>query len=307
MGAISKLAARNPEIACWERPGEILMVPLRERSDCAQVATVADMNDEEIRPADAADVAAVKTVTDAAYHPCIARIGVVPQPMEADHAANGAEGRVFITGDPVHGLVVVEEHSDHLLLDGIAVHPDAHGRGVGGRLLRFVDAHSRALGLTEVRLYTNAMTGENRKLCPRFGYEVLERRVDGSYDRVHYRKRLVRGDGPRRQPSGHQVRAMSFRTSWRPEGRSSASSRIRRESDFFRGFCTVARRMAASFSAYRVPRSHGGRRFWGELLIGADLSVVTVTISTGFRAKLRRRLIVSAGCHPVDHGETQGI
>ncbi|MCX5335289.1 N-acetyltransferase [Streptomyces sp. NBC_00140] len=148
------------------------------------------MTDEEIRQAVAADVAAVKSVTDAAYRHYIERIGVVPQPMEADHAANVAAGRVFVTGEPVVGLVVVEEYADHLYLDNIAVHPDAHGRGVGGRLLRFVDAHARALGLSEVRLYTNAMMWENQKIYPRYGYEVVERRVDGPYDRVHYRKRL---------------------------------------------------------------------------------------------------------------------
>ncbi|MEU5889258.1 GNAT family N-acetyltransferase [Streptomyces sp. NPDC047461] len=148
------------------------------------------MTDEEIRQADAADVAAVKSVTDAAYRHYIARIGVVPQPMERDHAANVAAGQVFVTGEPVNGLVVVEEREDHLYLDNIAVHPDAQGTGVGGRLLRFVDAHARALGLSEVRLCTNAMMWENQKIYPKYGYEVLERRVDGPYDRVHYRKRL---------------------------------------------------------------------------------------------------------------------
>lgn len=148
------------------------------------------MTDEEIRQAVAADVAAVKSVTDAAYHHYIERIGVVPQPMERDHAANVAAGQVFVTGQPVNGLVVVEEREDHLYLDNIAVHPDAQGAGVGGRLLRFVDAHARALGLTEVRLYTNAMMWENQKIYPRYGYEVVERRVDGPYDRIHYRKRL---------------------------------------------------------------------------------------------------------------------
>ncbi|MEU1043033.1 GNAT family N-acetyltransferase [Streptomyces sp. NPDC005907] len=145
----------------------------------------------EIRPAGAADVAAVAVVTDAAYRPYIARIGVVPQPMEADHAAQVAAGQVFVTGEPVTGLVVIEAHADHLFLDSIAVHPDAHGKGVGGRLLAFVDAHARALGLSEVRLYTNAMMWENQKIYPKFGYEVVERRVDGPYDRVHYRKRLL--------------------------------------------------------------------------------------------------------------------
>ncbi|MGW1714080.1 GNAT family N-acetyltransferase [Streptomyces sp. NPDC002156] len=144
-----------------------------------------------VRQAVAADVPAVKTVTDAAYHHYIERIGVVPQPMEADHAANAAAGLVFVTGRPVHGVIVVEAHEDHLYVDSIAVHPDAQGTGVGGRLLRFVDARASALGLPEVRLYTNAMMWENQKLYPKYGYEVVERRVDGPYDRIHYRKRLV--------------------------------------------------------------------------------------------------------------------
>jgi ribosomal protein S18 acetylase RimI-like enzyme len=148
------------------------------------------MIEHDIRPAVAADVPAVKAVTDAAYHPYIERIGVVPQPMEADHAAEVAAGKVFVTGDPVLGLVVVEAFADHLFLDSIAVHPDAHGTGVGRRLLHFVDAHARALGLPEIRLYTNAMMWENQRIYPRYGYEVVERRVDGPYDRVHYRKPL---------------------------------------------------------------------------------------------------------------------
>ncbi|MFE4667783.1 GNAT family N-acetyltransferase [Streptomyces sp. NPDC056716] len=148
------------------------------------------MDDVRIRPATAADLPAVKGVTDAAYRHYIARIGVVPQPMEADHAAEVAAGRVFVTGEPVTGLVVIEAHADHLFLDSIAVHPDAHGRGVGRRLLEFVDARARALGLPEVRLYTNALMWENQEIYPKFGYEVVERCVDGRYDRVHYRKRL---------------------------------------------------------------------------------------------------------------------
>ncbi|MER5788154.1 GNAT family N-acetyltransferase [Streptomyces sp. NPDC001980] len=148
------------------------------------------MTNDEIRPARAADVPAVKAVTDMAYRHYIARIGVVPQPMEADHMANVAAGRVFVVGEPVIGLVVIEAHDDHLFLDSIAVRPDAHGTGVGRRLLEFVDARARALGLPEVRLYTNALMWENQKIYPKYGYEVVERRVDGPYDRIHYRKRL---------------------------------------------------------------------------------------------------------------------
>ncbi|MEV6615577.1 GNAT family N-acetyltransferase [Streptomyces sp. NPDC051051] len=152
------------------------------------------MTSDEIRPATQADVPAVTAVTDAAYRPYVERIGVVPRPMEADHAADVAAGKVFVTGDPVIGLVVVEESgegpSGHLLLESVAVHPGARGTGVGRRLLHFVDAHARALGLHEVRLFTNALMWENQRIYPRYGYQAVERRVDGPYDRVHYRKRL---------------------------------------------------------------------------------------------------------------------
>ncbi|MFE6163868.1 GNAT family N-acetyltransferase [Streptomyces sp. NPDC056486] len=145
---------------------------------------------DAIRPATAADVPAVKAVTDAAYHPYIERIGVVPVPMEADHAADVAAGRVYVTGDPVVGVLVLVPHEDHLFLDSIAVHPEAAGHGVGRRLLAFVDVRARELGLAEVRLYTNAMMWENQRLYPRYGYEMVERRVDGPYDRYHYKKSL---------------------------------------------------------------------------------------------------------------------
>ncbi|MFI6422730.1 GNAT family N-acetyltransferase [Streptomyces sp. NPDC050842] len=148
------------------------------------------MTDALIRPAVTADVPAVKAVIDAAFHPYIERIGLVPAPMEADHAANVAAGLVFVTGDPVRGLVVVVPEADHLYLDAIAVHPDARGTGLGRALLRWVEARARQLGRPEVRLLTNAMMWENQKLYERYGYEVVERRADGPYDRIHYRKVL---------------------------------------------------------------------------------------------------------------------
>ncbi|MFI1682817.1 GNAT family N-acetyltransferase [Streptomyces sp. NPDC020607] len=146
----------------------------------------------DIRLATAADVPAVRAVTDAAYHRYIERIGLVPKPMEADHAADVAAGFVYVTGDPVVGLLVLvpRPYEGRLLLESIAVHPDAAGRGVGRRLLSFVEAHARELGLPEVRLYTNALMWENQKIYERYGYEVVERRADGPYDRIHYRKRV---------------------------------------------------------------------------------------------------------------------
>ncbi|MFD8938509.1 GNAT family N-acetyltransferase [Streptomyces sp. NPDC059578] len=145
---------------------------------------------EAIRRATPVDAGAVKSVTDAAYAHYVERIGRRPAPMEADHAAQIAAGQVFVTGEPVLGLVVLVPYEDHLHLDNIAVHPDSHGLGVGRRLLHFVDAHARDLGLPEVRLHTHAQMWENQKLYPRYGYEFMGRRPDGHYDRYHYRKRF---------------------------------------------------------------------------------------------------------------------
>lgn len=144
-----------------------------------------------IRLATPADVQAVRTVIDAAFSHYIDRIGVVPVPMEADHEANIAAGRVYVSGTPIDGLLVLVPEADHMLLDVVAVHPDAQGTGVGRRLLAFAEQHTWDLGLKEIRLYTNAKMWENQLLYPRYGYEEVEQRVEGMYDRIHYRKRLI--------------------------------------------------------------------------------------------------------------------
>ncbi|MFD8265538.1 GNAT family N-acetyltransferase [Streptomyces althioticus] len=155
------------------------------------------MTNARIRPAVAADVPEVRAVVDAAFRPYVARIGVVPAPMEADHAANVAAGRVFVAELPdnggtarVAGLVVLEPRADHLYLDTVAVLPDAQGAGLGRLLLEFAEVRARALVLPEIRLFTNAMMWENQKIYPRLGYETVERRTTGPYDRIHCRKRL---------------------------------------------------------------------------------------------------------------------
>ncbi|MFD3440470.1 GNAT family N-acetyltransferase [Streptomyces sp. NPDC058685] len=145
---------------------------------------------DDIRLAAEADITQVKAVTDAAYHHYVERIGLVPAPMQADHAADVAAGRVYVAGDPVTGVLVLIPEADHLYLHSIAVAPSAQGTGLGRRLLAFVEDHARRLGLPEVRLLTHAMMWENQKMYERYGYKVVERRVEGAYDRIHYRKPL---------------------------------------------------------------------------------------------------------------------
>ena len=145
---------------------------------------------DAVRPARPADAAAVRDVTDAAYRHYIERIGIRPAPMDADHEADIAAGRVRVTGEPLTGVLVLVAEADHLFVESVAVHPDGQGRGVGRRLLDFADARARELRLPEIRLCTNALMWENQYFYQRHAYEITERRVDGPYDRIHYRKRL---------------------------------------------------------------------------------------------------------------------
>lgn len=152
----------------------------------------------DLRPATAADVATVASITDAAYERYRERLGGPAYPTTVDHAADVAGGGVVLYGRPPVGLVKLVLASDHLLLDSIAVHPESGGRGIGGVLLAFVEAVARRLGAPEVRLYTHVTMVENQRLYTRYGYESLGRSPDEDIPRVHFRKAVgpgVAGDG----------------------------------------------------------------------------------------------------------------
>ncbi len=90
----------------------------------------------------------------------------------------------------VVGVLVLEEAPDHVLVDNLAVAPDAQGRGVGGRLLEHADARASAAGLTEVRLYTHELMTENRAYYPRRGFRETHRQTQDERTRVFFSKVL---------------------------------------------------------------------------------------------------------------------
>jgi ribosomal protein S18 acetylase RimI-like enzyme len=141
-----------------------------------------------IRRAEAADVAAVEQIVEAAYAPYIPRLGVRPGPMRDDYAALVADGVVWVTGVPVAGLVVLLARDGYLLLDNIAVAPAAHGQGVGRALLRFAEARAQADGFAEIRLYTHQKMTENIALYARSGWQETGRGRQDGFDRVFFRK-----------------------------------------------------------------------------------------------------------------------
>jgi N-acetylglutamate synthase-like GNAT family acetyltransferase len=148
-----------------------------------------------IRRATTADLADIQRLIDDAYTKYIERIGRPPAPLTADYAAALEHSRVWVleSGDAIVGALVTEDRADHLLLETVAVAPDAQGRGYGRLLLDRAESDAAELGLTEVRLYTNEAMTENLTFYPRHGYRERGRAIEDGYRRVYFSK-TVRND-----------------------------------------------------------------------------------------------------------------
>jgi ribosomal protein S18 acetylase RimI-like enzyme len=80
-----------------------------------------------------------------------------------------------------------------MLLENVAVHPDAQGRGLGRDLLALADREAVRQRMTEIRLYTNEVMTENLAYYPRHGYVETGRAEQDGYRRVFFRKAVGRG------------------------------------------------------------------------------------------------------------------
>jgi ribosomal protein S18 acetylase RimI-like enzyme len=145
-----------------------------------------------IRPAEAADQAAVEAIVHEAYAIYIDRIGKPPGPMLDDYAALIAAGAVSVleVDGGIAAIIVLLAKPDYLLLDNIAVNPNRQGQGLGRALMAFAEAEARRLGHDEVQLYTHEMMTENIALYTRLGFVETGRRHDAGYDRLFMTKHL---------------------------------------------------------------------------------------------------------------------
>jgi hypothetical protein len=78
-----------------------------------------------IRLATPGDTASVERLVHRAYLPYVARIGRIPAPMTADYRQAISDRTVWvldIDGQP-GGVLILMQHTDHLLIDNIAVDP----------------------------------------------------------------------------------------------------------------------------------------------------------------------------------------
>jgi ribosomal protein S18 acetylase RimI-like enzyme len=134
------------------------------------------------RRAAAADAAAVRELTRAAYAKWVPLIGREPKPMQADydHAVAAHRVDLALLNGALAGLIETIDQPDHLLIENVAVAPAFQGRGLGRRLMAHAEQVARELGRAEIRLYTNARFTENIALYRRLGYRI-DREERGPY------------------------------------------------------------------------------------------------------------------------------
>ena len=145
-----------------------------------------------IRLAQPGDADAAKACVAAAFELYIARIGKPPGPMLADFPALIEANSVWVAEQEgkVVGVLVMYETGEGFCIDTVAVIPSCQGTGVGRLLLQFAESEALRLGFESIYLYTNAKMTENQVFYPKIGYVEYDRRFDGGYDRIFYRKQL---------------------------------------------------------------------------------------------------------------------
>ena len=146
-----------------------------------------------LRPAVAADAAAVTDLVDAAYGHYVDRIGILPGPMREDYAQviGTADVTVAEEAGAIVGVLVLGITDEGFVIDNVAVHPSGQGRGLGRALLEHAEAAARQAGFDSIYLYTHEQMTENLALYTRIGYVEYDRRSEGDFYRVFLRKKLT--------------------------------------------------------------------------------------------------------------------
>ena len=145
-----------------------------------------------IRPARPCDRPRIEAIVADAYGKYVPRIGQEPGPMLDNYAEKIAAGRVHVIerDGAILGYAVLIAQADAMLLDNVAVAPEAQGMGLGRRLLEWAEAQARAAGFSRIRLYTNAAMTENIALYGRIGYAETHRATEKGLNRVYMAKPL---------------------------------------------------------------------------------------------------------------------
>jgi ribosomal protein S18 acetylase RimI-like enzyme len=146
----------------------------------------------DLRQATAADAAAIRELTRAAYAKWVPLIGREPKPMTANYDEAVVRHRfdLLYVDDTLAALIETIREPDHLLVENVAVSPDFQGRGLGRKLMAHAETLAHELGFRTIKLYTNQRFAENIALYRKLGYQVDREEVLPVGVVTHMSKRL---------------------------------------------------------------------------------------------------------------------
>ena len=110
--------------------------------------------------------------------------------MRRDYGPSVEDGTTWVTGSPITAVLTLYPREDHLLIENIAVHPGAQGRGLGRDLLVFAEQEATRRGLTRIALVTHEVMTENQAIYAHFGYTEVGRQAEDGYRRIYMEKSL---------------------------------------------------------------------------------------------------------------------
>jgi GNAT superfamily N-acetyltransferase len=117
---------------------------------------------------------AIRRLTREAYAKRVEVIGREPLPMRVDYSEAVKKHRfdLLYSGSALMALIESVPDGDYLLIENVAVAPNAQGRGFGKRLMKHAEELAAASGLKGTRLYTNKLFAANLRLYEALGYRV---------------------------------------------------------------------------------------------------------------------------------------
>ena len=148
-----------------------------------------------MRQATAADLEPIHQVIRAAYAKYVGRMPKLPAPVLRDYRGPIEAGAVWVTGNPITGLISLTPVGDSLLIENIAVHPAAQGTGLGRRLMQFAEQVAARRELPRLTLYTHEVMTESQAIYTHLGYREIDRRTEDGYRRI-YMEKVLPGPGP---------------------------------------------------------------------------------------------------------------
>lgn len=144
----------------------------------------------DLRRAELDDIPRIEAVIEAAFEQHLARTGFPPVQLLVDHTAAVEAGEIWMLGDPLVGIMSLIEVGDSLLIENMAVHPEAQGAGHGRRLAGYAEEVARQLGLKGLLLHSNGVMDEHRDFFIHLGFQEIDRRTQHGSRQVFMEKRL---------------------------------------------------------------------------------------------------------------------